>query len=315
MFVKRNERGAYSFATPSWWFGAVVNIWVNRVNEGLRSSAGVAAWFACVAACAAMSAACASAPSPLTPLARGSVGAPHSGVLTEPVALAPRGPGYVVIKPPGKHYGTQELVDTIQYAAARVDSEMPGPELQVGDLSGRFGGKIPNHQSHRTGRDVDFIFYATDLGGARVPAQGWTCYGPDGIGIAHDGAHGRNYLRFDVERNWLLVKALIQSPHADILWLFVSNPIKAMLTHYALARGEDPSLVWQAENLMHQPRNSLPHDDHFHVRIGCPNQSGVNGCLQGGPEWPWLTPAPTLHWPQSTEEIAKLLRIDELPPL
>lgn len=315
MLFKRYDRVACSRVTASWWFGSVVNGSGHWGMKGLRGVARAACVFACMAACAVMNVACASAPSPLSPLARGSVGAPHSGVLTEPVALAPRGPGYVVIKPPGKHYGIPSLVDTIQYAAARVNTELPGPELQVGDLSGPFGGKIPNHQSHRTGRDVDFIFYATDLGGARVPAQGWTCYGPDGIGIAHDGAHGRNYLRLDLERNWLLVKALIQSPHADILWLFVSNPIKAMLTHYALARGEDPQLVWQAENLMHQPRNSLPHDDHFHVRIACPNQSGVNGCMQGGPEWPWLTPAPTLEWPQSTEEIAKLLRIDELPPL
>ena len=271
-------------------------------------------WWGAALVLAASMAGCMGAPSPLTPSARGSVGAPYAGVLTEPTALAQRGPGYVMIKPRGKHYGTRALVELIEYAAARVDKEMPGPALHVGDLSGPFGGKIPNHQSHRTGRDVDLIFYATSLGGARVPAQGWTSYGPDGIGVAHDGAHGRNYLRFDVERNWLLVKALMQAPQANIMWLFISDPLKAMLSHYALARGEDPELVWQAENVMHQPRNALPHDDHFHVRIMCPGQSEFEGCEQGGPRWPWLDPAPTLSWAEATQDIVLLLDEDAFPP-
>jgi penicillin-insensitive murein endopeptidase len=243
------------------------------------------------------------------------VGLPYGGVLTDPVPLPRRGKGYVQIKAPGKHYGTQALVDAIQYAAAEVEKERPGPALQVGDLSGMYGGRIPNHRSHRSGRDVDFIFYATNLGGAPVPAQGWTCYGPDGIGVAHAGPHGRIYLRLDLERNWLLVKALLHAPSANVMWLFVSKPIKALLTEYALARGEDPVLVWQAENVMLQPRNSLPHDDHFHLRIMCPEGSGVHGCEEGGPFWPWLDPAPSLFWPETSADIASFLEVDSFPPL
>jgi penicillin-insensitive murein endopeptidase len=260
-------------------------------------------------------AACTGTPSPLVPEARGSVGLPYGGVLTEPVPLPPRGRGYVSIKAPGKHYGTRALVQTIEHAAAEVDRQRPGPPLQVGDLSAPQGGRIPNHRSHRSGRDVDFIFYATSLGGAMVPAQGWTNYGPDGIGIAHDGPHGRIYLRMDLERNWLLVKALLQSPSANVMWLFVSNPLKALLAEYALARGEDPVVVWQAENVMLQPRNALPHDDHFHLRIMCPEGSGVLGCEEGGPVWPWLTPAPALDWPRTTADIAAFIDVDSIPPL
>lgn len=258
---------------------------------------------------------CTGSPSPLTPMARGSVGLPYLGVLTEPVPLPPKGPGYIQVKAPGHHYGIQALVDTIEYAAAEVERQRPGPPLQVGDLSGKRGGDIPNHRSHRSGRDVDFIFFATDLGGAQVPAAGWTSYGPDGIGIAHEGAYGRNYLRFDLERNWQLVKALMHAPSASVMWLFVSNPIKALLTEYALARGEDPVLVWQAENVMHQPKNALPHDDHFHLRIGCPEGSGVTGCEDGGPHWPWLEPDPTLDWPEDDSEIATFLDVDSDPSL
>lgn len=257
---------------------------------------------------------CTGAPSPLTPAARGSIGKPYGGVLTEPVPLPRSGPGYVQIKAPGHHYGVQPLIDTIEYAAAEVERERPGTPVHVGDLSGRHGGKIPNHQSHRSGRDVDLIFYTTDLGGAQVPSPGWTRFGPDGIGVAHSGAWGRIYVRIDLERNWLLVKALMQAPSSDIMWLFVSNPIKALLTEYALARGEDPVLVWQAENVMHQPKNALPHDDHFHVRIMCPPGSGVHGCEEGGPYWPWLPPQPRLEWPEEPDELAKFLEVDTFDP-
>ena len=212
---------------------------------------------AVLSACAlAAGSGCSRTPSPLTPQMGGSVGLPYRGVLTAPVPLPRKGPGFVNIKAPGHHYGTQALVDAVQYAAAEVERQLPGPPVQVGDLSGKRGGKIPNHNSHRSGRDVDFIFYATDLGGARIPSPGWTNYGPDGIGIAHEGKHGRLYVRIDLERNWLLVKSLMQAPSANVMWLFVSNPLKALLAEYALARGEDPVLVWQAENVMHQPRNA-----------------------------------------------------------
>jgi hypothetical protein len=34
----------------------------------------------------------------------------------------------------------------------------------------------------------------------------------------------------------------------------------------------------RAAELMAQPKGSMPHDDHFHVRIGCPN--GMEGCIE-----------------------------------
>ncbi|MCL2825372.1 MAG: penicillin-insensitive murein endopeptidase, partial [Polyangiaceae bacterium] len=246
---------------------------------------------------ASLSLGCLGTPSPLTPETGGSVGLPYKGVLTAPVPLPARGKGYIRIKADGNHYGTSALVRTLQHASAEVDRQRPGPPLQIGDLSSIRGGKIIHHASHRSGRDVDLIFYATSLGGAMIPAQGFTRYGPDALGIAHQGVHGRVYLRLDIERNWLLAKALVLSPFADVMWLFVSNPIKALLTEYAFARGEDPLLVWQAENVMLQPRNALPHDDHFHLRIMCPGDSAVFGCEEGGPYWPWLSPAPALDWP------------------
>ena len=260
-------------------------------------------------------AACMGTPSPLVPDARGSVGLPHSGVLTDSVALAKTGIGYVRVRATGNHYGTAELVRTIEHAASEVERLTPGPPLHVGDLSGKHGGRIAGHASHRSGRDVDLLFYAMTLGGARIPSQGWISYGPDGLGVAHDGEHGRTYVRIDVERNWLLARELLLSPYSQVMWLFVSNPLKSLMTEYALARGEDPLVVWQAENVMLQPKNSLPHDDHFHLRIMCPVGDSTYGCDDGGPIWPWLSPLPKLAWPESTEDIATLVEADSFSPL
>ena len=61
-------------------------------------------------------------------------------------------------------------------------------------------------------------------------------------------------------------------------------------------------LVWQAETVMHEPGDSLPHDDHFHVRIACTKDD--LGCLGGGPRWPWLPAEKSLE----TAELLALLR-------
>jgi penicillin-insensitive murein DD-endopeptidase len=226
---------------------------------------------------------------------------PHVGTLTQPTQLPATGPGYQWLDPSGHHYGTDNLVALIQHAAATVQLLRPDSEpLRVGDLSAHAGGKLRNHASHRTGRDADLLFFITTLDGRPIPTMGWVKFGPDGLGLAH-GRGGHGYVQFDLERNWLLVKALMTSPQADVMWLFVSRPIEALLTEYALARGEDPELVWHAESLMLQPRNALPHDDHFHLRIACSPEATVQGCEDSNPRWPWLPPLPALRTPERDE--------------
>ncbi len=254
-------------------------------------------------------------PSPLTPTLQGSVGLPYQGVLAGGRELPLQGPGYRVAKPPGRNFGTPSLVSTIEYAAAEVARQRPGPPLDVGDLSARWGGQITNHRSHRSGRDVDLLFYVTTVAGAPIESLGFVPFGADGLAQAHGGPHGDRYIRFDLERNWLLVKALVTAPSSEILWIFVSRPVEALLTEYALARGEDPELVWHAESVMLQPRNALPHDDHFHVRVACSPDETVAGCEDGGPRWPWRHAPPSLDWPESEDGIEELVAGPSLAPL
>jgi penicillin-insensitive murein endopeptidase len=265
---------------------------------------------ACTLPFALLALACSRVPSPLTPSLAGSVGLPHQGCLTNAVQLPSQGPAHRWFRAAGHYYGTREMVDTIQFAAARVRDQYPGsPKLLVGDLSARRGGRLRGHASHRSGRDVDLLFYMTSVSGEPIDSAGFVKFGADGLAEV-ETQRGVRWAQFDVARNWALTKALVEAPGPGVVWLFVSRPLEALLTEYAFASGEDPELVWYAENVMLQPRNALPHDDHFHLRIACSQEQTVQGCEDGGPQWPWLRPAPRLEWPEEEDAVIAALQAD-----
>jgi len=227
-------------------------------------------------------------------------------MLSDAQELPAKGPGFAVLDPNGHHFGTPSMLSIIKYAAARVARERPGPPLLVGDISAKNGGEIPRHRSHRSGRDVDLLLFCTDLSGQPIRSPGWVHFGPDGLGRVYEGKKSGSFVALDVARQWLLVKSLVQAPDVHSLWFFLSRPVEALLTQYALANGEDPLTVWEAESMMLQPANALPHDDHIHLRIACSQQETVFGCENGGPTWPWLPPPLALDWPPNDDHIAEL---------
>ena len=257
---------------------------------------------------------CSSTPSPLTPLYAGSVGTPTHGVLSAAAELPMSGPGYRWFNPMGQHYGVPRLVEAIASAAAEVERQRPGgAPLMVGDLSRRTGGRIPHHASHRTGRDVDLLFYSETTAGEPLKTAGFIKFGPDGLAFVPNERGGGRYVRLDLAREWLLIKALLTTPRANVQWMFVSLPVEALITDYARARGEDSDLVWHAETVMLQPRDSLPHDDHLHLRTACLPDEAIMGCEGGGPYWPWLPPLPSAPPPETDDAlaVALLTPIDE----
>lgn len=242
-------------------------------------------------------------PSPLAPQLHGSVGLPHHGVVTGAVALPRKGPGYVLFRNDDVRYGVPALVSTVAYAAAEVAKARPGsPALVVGDLGQEHGGPTERHRSHRSGRDADLLYFVTTPEGVPVRSPGFIRFGADGLAELEGK---KKYLRLDVARTWLLVKALLTAPDADVQWLFVSRPIEGLLTEHARALGEDPELVWYAETVMQQPSDSAVHDDHIHLRIACSPDDAVAGCA-GGPRWPFLPDLPVLEMTQD-EELAAIL--------
>lgn len=244
---------------------------------------------ALLAACALL-AGCASVPTPLAPGVRGSIGQASFGVLTNPAELPNQGPGFRRLRPwAHTQYGTSALVKVVAEAAARAAPAPEAPPLLVGDIAGPRGGPLSGHNSHRTGRDVDLLFFYTTPSGAPVEAPGFVRVGPDGLAPLPDD--DRAFVRFDVARNWLLVRSLLTASAARPQWIFVVKHLEALLIEHARARGEPAALVWQAENVLHQPGDSAPHDDHFHLRIACDDGESMAGCITGAPVWPWW-PAP-----------------------
>ncbi len=204
--------------------------------------------------------------------------------------LPREGDGYEVICYDGLHYGTPRLVGAIQRAAANVARLRPGgTPLPICDLSAPEGGPTLRHRSHQSGRDADLLFYALTVDGRPWQVQ-FTRFGSDGLSEPSPGS----FVRLDVEREWLLVRSLVTDPQANVQWMFVARPIESLLIEYARARGEDPAVIWHAESVMIQPWDSLPHDDHLHLRLACTPDEAVSGCLGGGPYWSWLAPLPQL---------------------
>jgi penicillin-insensitive murein endopeptidase len=237
----------------------------------------------------AFAAGCARAPSPLTPGLRGSIGMPHRGVLTDGAELPRDAEGVRWLRGNDRHWAAPRFVAALERAAAQVAEEREGPPLVVGDLSVRSGGQLREHMSHRTGRDVDILLFVSSLSGAPVPSPGFIRFDADGL--AWDEAHQR-FLRFDVERTWLLVKALVEDDEARVEWIFLSRPLQGLLVEWARARGEPPETLLRAERVLLQPGPPAEtHDDHLHVRVGCDVSEMAQGCEQTGPVRAWIRAA------------------------
>lgn len=229
---------------------------------------------------------CARAPSPLAPQYEGSIGLPNRGVLVGGSTLDCDAEGLRCLRDNDRHHGTGRFVAAIARAAKTVNRLRPGSVLTVGDISARAGGKVSSHASHRSGRDADLLLYLTTLDGVPVPSPDFVHVGTDGL--AFDPA-GKRWLRLDVERQWLLVKSLVEDPDARIQWLFVSRPVRAMLLEWARARGESVETLSRAMDVLVQPAPPAQnHDDHLHARTACSPAELARGCEASGPVRPWI---------------------------
>jgi len=169
-------------------------------------------------------------------------------------------------------WGLGSLVGMVHRAAQKVRHAFPGAVLNVGHLSKREGGNLEQHASHESGRDVDLPFYVEDSRGKQLFAEHMVPFHGDGTSAVWPGA------KFDDAKNWALVAAVLDDPAARVTHIFVSSPLRQRLLAYAAREGVPEGLRTRAAFAMVQPHGTLPHDDHFHVRIACP--SGMNGCIE-----------------------------------
>jgi penicillin-insensitive murein endopeptidase len=193
-----------------------------------------------------------------------SIGAPNRGRQLRAKKLRSAPHLFIQEKSRENVYGHPSLVLMLQRSAKAVARSRGGSVLLVGDLSAREGGPLAGHHSHQSGRDADVGFYARDAKGKTVKLTKFVAF--DGEGKAKDGSG----LVFDDDRNWLLVMGWARDDRATMAHVFVSNPLRARLLRHAEKSAQHRKYVPLVSALFKQPENAEPHDDHFHVRIRCP---------------------------------------------
>ncbi|MEM9453665.1 MAG: penicillin-insensitive murein endopeptidase [Myxococcota bacterium] len=233
-----------------------------------------------------------STPDPLAaePSSSTSRGSPTAGSLTGGLALPLRAPGLLFLpsKDPDSRYGTVELVQGLVRAAATVESADPGAPVTVGDLARPQGGEISGHASHRSGRDVDVLFYLQHEDGRPFVPSKFIPLDPQG--------HGTDYgdladpaddvpVVLDIARTWQLVAALLGDEPMAIQKILIVEHLRTMLLEQARRVAAPEAIVRRFSEVTCQPR--FPHDDHMHIRVFCSAQDIEAGCEDTRPIFPW----------------------------
>jgi penicillin-insensitive murein DD-endopeptidase len=203
-----------------------------------------------------------------------SVGSPTEGHLTGGMHLDET--AYLRIVPADTEgdvrWGLEPLVTMIDRAARTVRRQFPDSITSVGHLSREGGGGVERHRSHESGRDADIGFFVRGANGRELLATHFVQFRGDATAVGWPGAY------FDDAKNWTLVAAMLGDESAHVTHIFVAAPLRARLLAFAERVGAPVSARVRAAEVMQQPHGTLPHDDHFHVRIACPGH--MSGCVE-----------------------------------
>lgn len=176
-------------------------------------------------------------------------------------------------------YGARAVIEMIQSAGQALYKETK-TRLWVGNIGKKEGGDISWSVSHNSGRDADIAFcYMNRKGEPKDP--------PDLVPLNGQGLAKGQDLRLDPKRTWLVIKALVSYPKAQVQYLFMADALKTQVLMHASGMGESPELIQRAAAIVRQPYGSAPHNDHLHLRIFCDEHDIVGGCVNTGAVHPW----------------------------
>ena len=217
-----------------------------------------------------------------------AIGSAAHGCLAGARPLPIDGPGYEAIRLSRKRYfGHPDTVAFVERLGRRANAAGL-PVFYVGDMAQARGGPLPfGHASHQNGMDVD-IWFTLETKTLLVPAReqldlpsmlraDWRAVDPRRFG----------------PRQVTLLRLAATDPRVDRI--FVNPVIKATLCR--TTRPGDRS--W-----LRVLRPWFGHDDHFHVRLGCP---------AGSPECETQAPIPPGDGCDAT--LASWVRDQRPPPL
>ena len=226
-----------------------------------------------------------------------SIGAPNAGRLTGAARL--RSSRSVLVRKRAEAWALPDLVKLIERATAHVKKKRGGGTVLVGDLSAKQGGALAGHNSHQSGRDADLGFYVTNSKGKPFALKRFLAFGDDGKGT------DVTWTRFDDARNWAFVEALLTDKQTHVRYIFISNGLRARLLAYGKEHGASKAVLTRAAFALLSPTGVDVHDDHFHIRIACP-ESMRGTCIEessargGGSSEDADAPAPNAKTPSKT---------------
>jgi penicillin-insensitive murein endopeptidase len=218
------------------------------------------------------------------PTTKGShaVGKPSAGALYEAQKVPMKGK-YISILPDhrdrNRNYASAALVKLLT-TTSETFFKTYKRRVFVGDLSAKRGGKISGHASHQNGLDVDMALFYVDAKGKPIEPKELVAL--DDTGISKD-----KKFALDATATWLWINALLQNPDVQIQYIFLYEPLIALVLEAAKKEGASDELLEKVSTIVRQPTDSSKHDDHMHLRIYCPSDA-EDLCEQTGPIWSFI---------------------------
>jgi LysM repeat protein len=167
------------------------------------------------------------------------------------------------LRHPKRAYGLPHVVESTRAAVMAVKEKHPRVHrLAIGDLSAQSGGRLSGHKSHRTGRDVDIGLYFR-----RSPSS----YPQKFVGAKSAPV--------DLAATWALIEAFYeQSQRAGgPVQIFLDFEVQGEIHDWARKHGVSRRVLREVFQYPHGRyarrglvRHEPAHDDHLHVRFGCP---------------------------------------------
>jgi penicillin-insensitive murein endopeptidase len=212
-----------------------------------------------------------------------SIGGYSAGCVRGAHALPQQGAGYQLMRPSRRRgFGHPTLVDYLRKLGAGAKDAGLGTVL-IGDLGQARGGpSLSGHASHQSGLDVDIWYWAPEIANTR-PLTRLEREQTAALNVVDEKAQLVDPLQLTRVESLLALAAR----DARVTRIFVNPVIK-----HTLCQRTYPDRAF-----LNKLRPWWGHDDHFHVRLACPEESKQcesqpkvetgDGCAEVAS---WLTP-------------------------